>query len=469
VGFKPQNKLIINEWANKIYIISALQKLPMKKLFFLLMIILPAVVCCQAKKAPAKKKTSTSNIKKAAPAVKPILPGAYQIWEYLPRLKGKRVGIFANHTAMVGKTHLVDTLKKLGVKITKIFGPEHGFRGDADAGEKVGDYVDKKTGIKVVSLYGIKRKPTAEDLTDVDVMIFDIQDVGVRFYTYISSLQDFMESAIENEKPLLILDRPNPNGMYVDGPVLDTAYRSFVGMQPIPILHGMTIGEYANFLVGQGLLNKEVMVKMMLGKVKKHIDNEDSTSGGPNITIIKNLNYTHKMSYKLPVKPSPNLPDEGSIFWYPSTCFFEGTVLSEGRGTPHPFQIFGHPSLPKTLYEFTPTSREGAKNPKFKDQKCYGWNLAQTGAIEKPQIGIQLRYLIEAYKLFPDKENFFIAPKKENPKPTEFFFNKLAGNRDLMEQIQDGETEEEIRASWQPKLDAFKKIRKRYLMYPDFE
>jgi uncharacterized protein YbbC (DUF1343 family) len=442
----------------------------MKNLFSLLLIILPALTFSQGKKVGANKKTPAVAAQRKAPAAKPILPGAYQTWEYLPRIKGKRVGIFANHTATIGKTHLVDSLKKLGVKITKIFGPEHGFRGDADAGEKVGDYIDKKTGIQVISLYGKKRKPTAEDLADVDVLIFDIQDVGVRFYTYISSLQEFMESAIENEKPLLIFDRPNPNGHYVDGPVLDTSYKSFVGMQPIPVVYGMTIGEYANFLVGQGLLDKDVMVKMMMGKVKKLIDSGDSTnSGGPNITIIKNLNYSHKMSYVLPVKPSPNLPDAGSIFWYPSTCFFEGTVISEGRGTPHPFQIFGHPSLPKTMYAFTPVSREGAKSPKLENQLCYGWNLTKEPTIQEAPAGIQLKYLLEAYRLFPDKANFFIMPKTDNPRSTEVFFNKLAGNGQLMQQIKAGKTEEEIRASWQPKLDTFKKIRKRYLMYEDFE
>ena len=439
----------------------------MKKLF-LLVVIIPAIVFGQ-NQTTAPKTSPATNTKKASPATKPILPGAYQTWEYLPRIKGKRIGIFANHTATIGKTHLVDSLKKLGIKITKIFGPEHGFRGTADAGEKVGDYIDKKTGIPVVSLYGAKRKPSAEDLADVDVMIFDIQDVGVRFYTFISSLQEFMEAAIENEKPLLILDRPNPNGFYVDGPVLDTAYRSFVGMQPIPVVYGMTMGEYANFLVGQGLLDKEVMVKMMLGRVKKHIDGEDTTSTGPNITIIKNLNYSHKMMYNLPVRPSPNLPGPGSVFWYPSTCFFEGTVLSEGRGTPYPFQIFGHPSLPNTMYTFTPVSTEGAKSPKLMNQQCYGWNLAGQPILQKAPMTLQLNYLLEAYKLFPDKENFFIAPKKQNPKPTEFFFNKLAGNGILMQQIKDGKTEAEIRASWKPKLDLFKQIRKRYLMYEDFE
>lgn len=431
----------------------------------MVLFILPCFVFAQTNTLHANNKASA----KTAVSAKPILPGAYQTWEYLPRIKGKRVGIFANHTATIGKTHLVDSLKKLGIQITKIFGPEHGFRGDADAGEKVGDYTDKKTGIQVVSLYGKKRKPSAEDVADVDVLIFDIQDVGVRFYTYISSLQEFMESAIEHEKPLLIFDRPNPNGYYVDGPVLDTAFKSFVGMQPIPVVYGMTMGEYANFLVGQGLLDKQVMVKMMLGKVKKHFDNGDSTNGGPNITIIKNLNYSHKMQYNLPVKPSPNLPTSGSIFWYPSTCFFEGTVLNEGRGTPHPFQVFGHPSLPKTMYAFTPVSRDGAKNPKLENQTCYGWNLVDQPVLQKAPMTLQLHYLLQAYRLFPDKANFFIGPKKENPKPTEFFFNKLAGNAELMQQIKAGKTEKEIRASWQPKLEAFKKIRKKYLLYEDFE
>ena len=381
-----------------------------------------------------------------------IKPGAYQTSEYLPELKGKRIGLFANHTATIGNKHLVDTLVSLGMNITKAFGPEHGFRGTADAGEKVGDYKDAATGIPVISLYGKKRRPSADDLQDVDVMLFDIQDVGTRFYTYISSLEEFINSAIENNKPLIILDRPNPNGFYVDGPVLDTAYKSFVGMQPVPMVYGMTMGEYAKMLIG------EKWVKAAATATKL-----------PNITIIKNKNYTHKSKYVLPVKPSPNLGTMASVYWYGSNCLFEGTVLSEGRGTDFPFAIFGHPSLPKTLYAFTPTSRDGAKEPKLKDQLCYGWNLAGTDkeVLQKVDGKIQLSYLLDAYKLFPEKEKFFITPK--SGKPTDYFFNKLAGNDALQKQIIAGASEKEIRASWKKDIDAFKAIRKKYLLYTDFE
>lgn len=378
-----------------------------------------------------------------------ILPGAYQTKEYFHLLKGKRVAIFANHTATLGATHLVDTLQKAGIKITKIFGPEHGFRGTADAGEKVDNFIDQQTGIPVISLYGKKKKPSAEDLADVDVMLFDIQDVGVRFYTFISSLQDYMESARQHRKPLIILDRPNPNGFYVDGPVLDTAFRSFVGMQPIPVVYGMTIGEYARFLVGEGLLEMNAGNKL-------------------DMTVIKCRNYTHQSRYHLPEKPSPNLPDDGSIALYPSTCFFEGTVMSEGRGTEKPFQIFGHPLLPDTLYGFTPVSTAGAKNPKLLNQKCYGWNLSLP-ANQNPakQNQLQLKWLLQAYQMFPEKSNFFIKPKKDNLQPTDFFFNKLAGNGILMQQIIAGKSEMQIRESWQPKLNEFKAKRKKYLLYAD--
>jgi uncharacterized protein YbbC (DUF1343 family) len=396
-----------------------------------------------------------------------ILPGAYQISEYMPLLKGRRVGVFANQTSVVGNTHLVDTLKKLGIDIVKIFAPEHGFRGTADAGANVNSYNDDQTGIPVISLYGNKVKPSAEDLKDVDILLFDIQDVGVRFYTYISSLQYFLESAIQYNLPLIILDRPNPNGFYVDGPVLDTAYASFVGMQPVPIVYGMTIGEYAKMLLGEKWLPWKIERKqdgnISLGEVLG-FENEDTNF---RLTIIKCKNYTHKCRYDLPVKSSPNLAEMSSVYCYPSTCFFEGTVLSEGRGTDHPFEIFGHPNLPDTLFSFTPHSTSGASDPKFKDQRCYGWNIHGTddkGAITT----LQLKWLLLAYKLFPDKENFFLRPKKFNSGPQDYFFNKLAGGDELMKQIIAGKTENEIRSSWQSKLDAFKKIRKKYLLYPDF-
>lgn len=395
-----------------------------------------------------------------------ILPGAYQTAEYLPLLKGKRVGLFANQTSEIGGTHLVDTLTRLGVTITKIFAPEHGFRGTADAGAKVSSYTDSATGIAVVSLYGSKLKPAAADLNDVDVLLFDIQDVGVRFYTYISSLQYFMESAIQNDRPLVVLDRPNPNGFYVDGPVLDTAFASFVGMQPVPVVYGMTIGEYAKMLLGEGWLPRKLIRKqdgmVSLGEVLGFETERENFS----LTIIRCKNYTHSSRYELPVKPSPNLAEMGAIYWYPSTCFFEGTILSEGRGTDHPFQLFGHPRLPDTLYRFTPRSRPGATSPKLKDELCFGWNLADMKTVYPTQL--ELRWLLQAYRLFPDKESFFLAPKKFSSRPQDYFFNKLAGNAQLMQQVIKGVPEAEIRKSWQPALDRFKAIRKKYLLYPDF-
>ena len=399
-------------------------------------------------------------------SVTQIYPGAYQTAEYIPLLKGKRIGIFANQTSVIGNTHVVDSLKKLGITITKIFAPEHGFRGTADAGEKIKTYTDNKTGITVVSLYGAKLKPSEADLKDVDVLVFDIQDVGVRFYTFISSLQYFIESAIENNLPLVILDRPNPNGFYIDGPVLDSAYKSFVGMQPVPVVYGMTIGEYAKMLLGENWLPwktaRKSDGKISLGEVLGFEEERDKFK----LTVIKCRNYTHKSKYVLPVKPSPNLAEMNSIYWYPSTCFFEGTVLSEGRGTDHPFQIFGHPDLPDSLYAFTPVTTAGAQEPKLKDKLCYGWNLTEMSKMLTPSI--QIKWLVEAYKLFPDKKNFFIKPKKFAAAPPDYFFNKLAGNDELMKQLVAGKTEEEIYKSWQPKLNVFKAIRKKYLLYTDF-
>ena len=441
----------------------------MKKGFLLVVIgFLSVMVSSAQKHAKRADKTNADKHRAILNNDRLILPGAYQTKEYLPLLTGKRVGIFANNTATIGKTHLADTLQKLGVNIVKIFGPEHGFRGTADAGEKVDTYTDQQTGIPVISLYGKKRKPSAEDLADVDILLFDIQDVGVRFYTYISSLQEFMESAIKFKKPLIILDRPDPNGFYVDGPVLDTAFKSFVGMQPVPVVYGMTIGEYAYYLTGENLLNKDAIASS--SEEKKNVQKMTSADASSfNMTVIKCANYTHSSKYILPVKPSPNLPEAGSVYWYSSTCFFEGTVLSEGRGTDKPFEVFGHPSLPKNLYAFTPVANAGAGDPKLKNQLCYGWNLSGTNKkiLQKIDNKIQIKYLLEAYKLFPDKENFFIKPKKADAKSSDYHFNRLAGNEELMQQIIDGKTEKEIRASWQPKMAAFKKIRKKYLLYPD--
>ncbi len=383
-----------------------------------------------------------------------IIPGAERIDIYINMLRGKSIAVFANHTSMVGNTHLVDTLIKRGIKIIKIFGPEHGFRGDADAGEKIGNYIDEKTGIPVVSLYGTKHRPSDNDLRDVDIMVFDIQDVGVRFYTYISSLQEYMEAAFENSKPLLVLDRPNPNGFYVDGPVLDMKFKSFVGLQPIPIVYGLTIGEYAMMISGEKWLTEKANQKQ---EYYKHAKNSKDTPF--HFLVIKCQNYNHKSKYFLPVKPSPNLPEIQSIYLYPFTCLFEGTALNEGRGTQKAFQYFGHPSLPKSLFSYTPQSTAGAKNPKLKDKLCYGWNLSGTAeeVLQKVNKRIQLRWLINAYKLFPNKTEFFGKS-----------FNRLAGNDVLMQQIKDGKSEEEIRKSWEPALTNYKKIRKKYLMYTDF-
>ncbi|MEO6637273.1 MAG: DUF1343 domain-containing protein, partial [Ginsengibacter sp.] len=277
-------------------------------------------------------------------AQKKVVPGAERTDIYFPLLKGKCVAVFANQTSMVQHTHLVDTLMKSGVKVVKIFGPEHGFRGNVNDGEKVENFIDKETGIEVISLYGKHNKPTKEDLEGVDIMLFDIQDVGTRFYTFISSLQYYMEAAFENSKPLLILDRPNPNGFYVDGPVLDLKYKSFVGMQPVPIVYGMTVGEYAFMIAGEKWLNEAAN-----NKYAYYQKAENSVDTPFHFLVIKCVNYNHNTKYVLPARPSPNLPSIQSIYWYASTCFFEGTVLSEGRGTDKPFQLFGHPSLPKNL------------------------------------------------------------------------------------------------------------------------
>jgi len=419
-------------------------------LFLVTLLVNCLFSCAQINKTATSNNTTLSKNNH-------VITGAERMAVYLPMLKGKSVAVFANQTSIVGNTHLVDTLIKSGIKVVKIFGPEHGFRGDADAGEHVGDVTDKKTGIPVISLYGNHKKPTAADFKGVDILIFDIQDVGVRFYTYISSLEYFMEAALEHHKPLLILDRPNPNGFYVDGPVLDKKFKSFIGMQPIPIVYGMTMGEYALMLAGQNWLSENA------NKINAYnITTQPSADTPFHIQVIKCKNYDHNSKYELPVNPSPNLKEMQSVYWYPSTCFFEGTVLSEGRGTDKPFQVFGHPSLPKNLFSFTPKPNEGAKSSKCFYQKCYGWNLSgsTTEVLEKVDGKIQLRYLLDAYKLFPDKDSFFL---KNN------FIDKLAGNDQLKQQVKQGLSEEAIRKSWQPGLMAFKAIRKKYLLYTDFE
>ncbi len=407
-----------------------------KTVTILFLFLAPSFSCC----------AQGSQVRPGIPSNSKIIPAAERLPSYLSLLKGKRVAVFANNTSMVQHTHLVDTLVKRGIEIKKIFAPEHGFRGLADAGEHVKNDRDRQTGITILSLYGNKRKPSKQDLSDIDIVVFDIQDVGARFYTYISSLQDMIEACMDNGKPLIVLDRPNPNGFYVDGPVLNPKFRSFIGMQPIPVVYGMTIGEYGKMLIGERWLDSSVKRKPAFEYI-----------------VIPCENYTHSSKYLLPEKPSPNIPDMASVYCYPSTCFFEGTILSEGRGTDRAFQVFGHPALPHNLYSFTPVSRPGAKDPKLMNQLCYGWNLGGTNeeVLHRMDGRIQLKWLIEAYRLFPGKDSFFIN-KGIN-------FNRLAGNDVLIGQIRKGETEESIRASWKPALDSFKKIRKKYLLYKDYE
>lgn len=367
-------------------------------------------------------------------AIKDPVPGASQIELYRNQIEGKSVAIVANQTSMVGQTHLVDNLFGIGIDIKVIFAPEHGFRNLADAGELIEDGKDPVTGIKIISLYGNHQKPTAEDLAGIDIVLFDIQDVGTRFYTYISTLHYLLEACAENNKRCIILDRPNPNGFYFDGNILDTAYRSFVGMNPVPIVHGMTVGEYGQMLNGEGWLK---------GGVKC------------DLTVIKCKEYTHKTYYELPVKPSPNLPNQNSVYLYPSTCFFEGTVLSLGRGTAFPFQVFGGPDMPDRGFSFTPESVPGAKNPPLLGVKCYGTDLRNAmkiNLVPKPQINLD--WIITAYNDFPQKEKFFIK-----------YFDTLAGGPGLREQIQKGMTAKEIRAGWKEGLEKFGKIREKYLLY----
>ena len=370
-----------------------------------------------------------------------IATGASRTSDYLHLLKNKKVALVANATSMVGNRHLVDTLVSSGVKVSLIFGPEHGFRGNADAGEKIENSIDKVTGIKVVSLYGKHSKPTRTDLAGIDVVVFDIQDVGVRFYTYISTMHYVMEACAEDSIPFIVFDRPNPNGYYVDGPVLDLKFTSFVGMHPVALVHGMTVGEYARMINGEGWL-----------------------AGGKKVqlTVISCKGYTHSSRYELPVKPSPNLPNARSIELYPSLGFTEGTVMSCGRGTDFPFQVIGHPAFTATGFTFTPRSIPGAsKTPPLMGQSCNAIDLRTNSSYPDYIPGkVNISLIIKAFKgtKLGTDEQFFNQ-----------FFNKLAGNDILQNQIKSGIPESEIRKSWQPALDTFKSIRKKHLLYDDFK
>ncbi|GAA4829932.1 DUF1343 domain-containing protein [Algivirga pacifica] len=366
----------------------------------------------------------------------PIKVGAEQLEAYLPLLKGKKVGMLVNQTSTIANTHLVDTLYALGVDIQYIFAPEHGFRGDADAGAHIKDSKDPKTGVEIISIYGKNKKPSADLMKELDVVLFDIQDVGVRFYTYISSMHYMMEACAENNKEMLVLDRPNPNGDYVDGPILDMNFQSFVGMHPIPIVHGLTVGELAKMINGEKWLEGEKTCEL---------------------TVIPVKNYTHKMAYSLPIKPSPNLPNDQSIRLYPSICFFEATPVSIGRGTDFPFQVIGYKEKGMGSFTFKPRSIPGAaKNPKLKGEECYGVDLRQ---VETK--GFSLNYLLEWHRKFENKgEKLFTRAS---------FMDKLSGTDQLRKQVEEGKSEEEIRDSWAPSLQVYKAMRKKYLLYPDFE
>ncbi len=378
------------------------------------------------------------------PAKAQIKTGAEQTDKYVPYLKGKRIAILANQTTIIGKTHLVDSLKNLGINIVKVFGPEHGFRGNASAGTQVADETDIATGIPVISLYGKKNKPTREDLADVDLMIYDLQDVGCRFYTNINALSRLMEACYENGKELLILDRPNPNAYLIDGPILDMKFKSGIGMFPLPISHGLTVGEFAQMANGQGWLTKKVNCKLR---------------------IIKVANYNHDMPYVLPVSPSPNLNTQQSILLYPSTCLFEGTYLNHGRGTYFPFTIIGSPELKdKYQFSFTPTSIKGmAETPLFMNEVCYGLDLRNYDVeLLRKKRKINLQWMMELYNASPNKEKFFDSKLSKEMGVIE----RLAGSALFRQQIIDGKSEKVIRDSWEPGLTKYKAMQKKYLLYP---
>lgn len=373
---------------------------------------------------------TTTQKTQAQQEKKPVIMGAARLDMYLPLLNNKNIALVVNQTSTIENQHLVDVLLAKQQKIKKIFAPEHGFRGMADAGEKINHTTDAKTGLPLLSLYGKDKKPTALQLADIDVVIFDIQDVGARFYTYISTMHYVMEACAENNKLFIVLDRPNPNGHYVDGCVLETAFQSFVGMHPIPIVHGLTVGELAQMINGEKWL-----------------------AGGKTcrLEVVKCLNYTHQTSYSLPIRPSPNLPNDLSISLYPSLCLFEGTNISVGRGTDFPFQVAGHPNFTDKSFSFTPTSKAGASKPLYENVLCYGTDFRK-GRDWKNEFSLQP--LLQYYAAAQDKNAFFND-----------FFTKLAGTKLLQQQIEQGLSETEIRKTWQPQLENYKVLRKKYLIY----
>ncbi len=397
--------------------------------------------CFLQQKAATKEQSSIARESKAAST---IITGADQTEAYIGYLQNKRIAVLANPTTIIGNKHLVDSLLVRGVNIVKVFGPEHGFRGNASNGAKVSDEKDAATGINIISLYGKKRKPSAEDLADVDLMVFDIQDVGCRFYTYINVLRDVMEACAENNKELVILDRPNPNGYLVDGPVLDMKLKSGVGQFPIPIAHGMTIAEFAQMINGEGWLPEKRQCKLKIIPVK---------------------NYSHDMDYVLPVKPSPNLNTQQSIMLYPSICLFEGTIINLGRGTQFPFTVLGSPALKgKYTFSFTPVSIPGmSETPLHMNEACYGLDLRKYDVAKlRKSKRIDLGWMMELYKAYPDKEKFFDRSYSKQMGD----INILAGDYAFKNQITAGKNVKEIQDSWEPALSQYKTMRKKYLIYP---
>ena len=376
-----------------------------------------------------KSKANSSNTPEK------IRVGAEAMAKYLPLLEDKRVGLVVNHTSLIGKTHLLDTLLSHNVDVQIIFAPEHGFRGEADAGAHIDDSKDSKTGIPIVSLYGSNKKPSKDQLANIDIFVFDIQDVGVRFYTYISTLHLVIEAAADNNIPVIVLDRPNPNGHLVAGPVLEPEFESFVGMNPLPVVYGLSIGELATMINGESWANESLV----------------------DLTVILCENYSHKSRYDLPVKPSPNLPNLQSILLYPSICLFEPTQISVGRGTDTQFQVIGGPDKNLGSYVFIPEDKSGAQNPVNEGIKCYGEDLTR---IDAQDLGFDLSYLFNFYRNFEDKEAFFTNGR---------FFNLLAGNAWIQEDLKAGKAYAEVKVKWQQDLESFKELRKNYLLYPDFE
>jgi uncharacterized protein YbbC (DUF1343 family) len=409
--------------------------------FILLLFPLGNLFLTEAAPAPAQIQAQ-APVPNASPFDEDIRPAAEQIHKYLKYLKGKRLGLVVNQTSTVVNTHLVDTLKALGCQVQKIFAPEHGFRGTADRGEHIKDAKDPKTGLPIVSMFGKNRMPSAEILSDVDLMIFDIQDVGVRFYTYTSTMTYIMQACAKHNKPLLVLDRPNPLGHYVGGPIMQPDQETFVGLHPVPVIHGLTTAEYARMINEEGWLE---------GGVKCELHH------------VECLNYNHKKFYKLPVKPSPNLPNMKSIYLYPHLCLFEGTVVSVGRGTNKQFQCYGHPDFSKGSYTFTPKPMPGAKHPVLEGKQCKGFDLSTIPYKELQNINeLQISYICEAYQSANTnlRNQFFL---KNN------FLNKLIGNTTFMQQVKTLQAPQAIQNSWKADLIKYKELRKKYLLYQDFE